>query len=379
LRLRIRICSDYLVKGGIIIFNRRKARIIKIGTLEIGGQAPISVQSMTCTDTRDIVATVAQINALEKVGCELVRLAVLDDEAATALKQIKTQTGIPLVGDIQFDYKLALAAMEGGVDGLRLNPGNIGNKKKVAEIVHEARRRQIPIRIGVNAGSLEKDILEKFRGITAEAMVESALSHIKLLEDMDFLNIEVSLKASEVLLTIEAYRLMAKKVDYPFHIGITEAGTVSSGAIKSAVGIGILLSEGIGDTLRVSLTGDPQQEVRVGYGILGALNIRRRGVEIISCPTCGRCQIDVTTLADIVEKMLQEIAQPIKVAIMGCPVNGPGEAKRADVGIAGGKGFALIFRDGEVVRKVASQDIQDMISCLLAEITHVIRCKGGNF
>lgn len=333
------------------------------------------MQSMTNTDTRDITATVAQIKDLEKVGCELVRVAVLDREAAEALKQIKNQIGIPLVADIHFDYKLALAAMENGVDGLRLNPGNIGSKKKVEAVVREAKNRRVPIRIGVNAGSLEKRLLEKHKGITAEAMAESALYHIRLLEDMDFLDIKVSLKASEVPLMIEAYRHLAQKVDYPFHIGVTEAGTVFSGSIKSAVGIGILLSEGIGDTLRVSLSGDPRQEVRVGYGILGALNLRHRGVEIISCPTCGRCQIDVVSLAETVEEKLQEVANPIKVAVMGCPVNGPGEAKRADVGIAGGKDFALIFRNGEVVRKV---DSQDMMEGLFAEISQVIRYKGGD-
>ena len=332
------------------------------------------MQSMANTDTRNIAATISQIQILEKAGCELVRVAVLDLEAAEALKQIKKKIKIPLVADIHFDYKLALAAIENGVDGLRLNPGNIGNKKRVEAVVREAKRRRVPIRIGVNAGSLEKYLLEKYKGVTPDAMVESALHHIILLEDMDFLDIEVSLKASEVPLMIEAYRLMAQKVNYPFHIGVTEAGTVFSGSIKSAVGIGILLSEGIGDTLRVSLTGDPQQEVRVAYQILGALDIRHRGVEIISCPTCGRCQIDVISLAGTIEEKLQEVTTPIKVAVMGCPVNGPGEAKRADVGIAGGNGFALIFRNGEVVRKVESND---MLNCLFEEISYIIRSRGG--
>jgi (E)-4-hydroxy-3-methylbut-2-enyl-diphosphate synthase len=331
---------------------------------------------MTNTDTRDIAATISQIKDLQKVGCELVRVAILDQEATDALKLIKEQIDIPLVADIHFDYRLALAALENGVDGLRLNPGNIGSKKKVASVVREARNRRIPIRIGVNAGSLEKNILRKYNGITAESMVESAMEHVRLLEDMDFQDIEVSLKASEVPLMIAAYRLMSEKIDYPFHIGVTEAGTVFSGSIKTAVGIGILLSEGIGDTLRVSLSGDPKQEVRVGYKILSALSLRHRGVEVISCPTCGRCQIDVVKLAEIVEERLQEVTEPIKIAVMGCPVNGPGEAKRADVGIAGGKDFALIFRNGEVIRRV---DSKGTLEALLNEIFYTIKLNKGEY
>lgn len=331
--------------------KRRKSRPVQLGGVTVGGDAPVSVQSMTNTDTRDAAATIAQIRRLVQAGCEIVRVAVPDREAARALSEIKKNITIPLVADIHFDYRLALAAIEAGVDGLRINPGNIGGRDKVAEVVKAAGRKKIPIRIGVNAGSLEKDLAGDGE-ITPEAMVESALRHIAILEDLNFFDIKISLKASDVPLMINAYRLLAGKVDYPLHVGVTEAGTVLRGSIKSAVGIGILLWEGIGDTIRVSLTGDPVQEVRAAYEILRALGLRRRGVEIISCPTCGRTQIDLINIACAVEDRLAGLDMPLRVAVMGCVVNGPGEARHADVGIAGGKGEGLIFRKGRVIRKV---------------------------
>ncbi|TYL12031.1 4-hydroxy-3-methylbut-2-en-1-yl diphosphate synthase [Moorella thermoacetica] len=335
----------------------RPTRRIQVGKVAIGGGAPISVQSMTNTDTRDITATVAQIRRLAAAGCEIVRLAVPDQEAALALAKIKAQVEIPLIADIHFDYRLALAALEAGVDGLRLNPGNIGGPERVKAVVKEAAARRVPIRIGVNAGSLEKEVLAAHGGVTAEAMVASALKHIRLLEDLDFREIKVSLKASEVPLMLAAYRLMAEKVDYPLHLGVTEAGRGLEGAVKSAVGIGILLAEGIGDTIRVSLTGDPVQEVIAGFAILRALGLRQQGIELISCPTCGRCQLDLDAVAARVQEELRGIKQPLKVAVMGCAVNGPGEARQADVGIAGGPGFGLLFRHGRPVRKVKEEDL----------------------
>ncbi|AKX93804.1 4-hydroxy-3-methylbut-2-en-1-yl diphosphate synthase (flavodoxin) [Moorella thermoacetica] len=337
--------------------RRRPTRRIQVGKVAIGGGAPISVQSMTNTDTRDITATVAQIRRLAAAGCEIVRLAVPDQEAALALAKIKAQVEIPLIADIHFDYRLALAALEAGVDGLRLNPGNIGGPERVKAVVKEAAARRVPIRIGVNAGSLEKEVLAAHGGVTAEAMVASALKHIRLLEDLDFREIKVSLKASEVPLMLAAYRLMAEKVDYPLHLGVTEAGRGLEGAVKSAVGIGILLAEGIGDTIRVSLTGDPVQEVIAGFAILRALGLRQQGIELISCPTCGRCQLDLDAVAARVQEELRGIKQPLKVAVMGCAVNGPGEARQADVGIAGGPGFGLLFRHGRPVRKVKEEDL----------------------
>jgi (E)-4-hydroxy-3-methylbut-2-enyl-diphosphate synthase len=321
-----------------------------MGSVTVGGGAPVSVQSMTNTDTRDAAATRAQIERLIKAGCEIVRVAVPDREAARALPEIKKSLSVPLVADIHFDYRLALAAIEAGVDGLRINPGNIGGRDKVAAVVKAAKQKRVPIRIGVNAGSLEKDLLRD--GITPEAMVESALRHVVMLEEMDFFAIKISLKASDVPLMVAAYRMLADKVDYPLHIGVTEAGTAFAGSVKSAVGIGILLWEGIGDTVRVSLTGDPVREVRVAYEILKTLGLRRRGAELISCPTCGRTQIDLIKIAGEVEERLVELDIPLKVAVMGCVVNGPGEARHADVGIAGGKGEGLIFRKGRVIRKV---------------------------
>jgi (E)-4-hydroxy-3-methylbut-2-enyl-diphosphate synthase len=344
---------------------RRKTCQISIGPLKIGGDAPISIQSMTKTDTRDVQKTVHQIRRLEKAGCEIVRVAVVDEEAARAIAEIKNRIHIPLIADIHFHYRLALKAMESGADGIRLNPGNIGGRDRLKAIVINAKDRSIPIRIGVNAGSLERDLLKRFGGATAGAMVSSALRTIEWMEDLGFRQIKVSLKASDVLRTVEAYRLFSKTTDYPLHLGITEAGRGSGAIVKSSIGIGLLLSEGIGDTLRVSLTGDPTEEVRVGYEILRALKIRQRGVEIISCPTCGRCEVDLTHLVKKVEKGVQKISQPITIAIMGCVVNGPGEAKEADIGIAGGRKVGVLFKKGKVVKKVKEKDFA---SVLLKEV-----------
>jgi len=341
--------------------TRRKTRQISVGSIKIGSNSPISVQSMTNTDTVDVKSTVNQIKALEKAGCEIVRVAVPNMEAAEAVGKIKKSINIPLIADIHFDYRLALKVIDKGIDGLRLNPGNIGDKERVKTVVKAAQEKKIPIRIGVNAGSLEKDILEKHKHPTPEAMVESALRHIRILEDLDFHEIKISLKASDVWKTIQAYRLLAKKVDYPFHIGITEAGTIFSGTIKSAAGLGILLSEGIGDTLRVSLTGDPVEEVRVGWEILKAMKLRERGVNIISCPTCGRIKLDIITLANEIEKRLSHITKPINIAVMGCVVNGPGEAVESDIGIAGGDGVGLLYIKGKPAKKVKEEDIVEAI------------------
>jgi (E)-4-hydroxy-3-methylbut-2-enyl-diphosphate synthase len=340
---------------------KKNTRQIHIGGVPIGGDAPCSVQSMCSTDTRDVSATIAQIKGLAEVGCEIVRCAVPDLEAARALAQVKQMSPIPVVADIHFDYKLALQVLEGGIDGLRLNPGNIGEKWKVAEIVASAAERKVPIRIGVNAGSLEKELLQRYGHPSAEAMVESALGHIRILEDLNYQEIKISLKASDVMKTVAAYRLFSEQSDYPLHIGITEAGTLFSGTIKSSVGLGILLADGIGDTMRVSLTGEPKDEVRVAYDILKAVGLRQRGVNFVSCPTCGRCQIDLIRVAEDVEKRLQGVDKQITVAVMGCAVNGPGEAREADVGIAGGKGEGLVFRHGEIVRKVPEDMLADAL------------------
>lgn len=345
---------------------KKLTRLIHIGSVPVGGGAPCSVQSMCSTDTRDISGTIAQIKVLADVGCEIVRCAVPDMDAACALAQIKKMSPIPVVADIHFDYKLALQVLEGGIDGLRLNPGNIGEKWKVAEIVASAAERKVPVRIGVNAGSLEKELLLRYGHPTAEAMVESALGHIRILEDLQYQEIKVSLKASDVMKTVAAYRLFSQQSDYPLHIGITEAGTLFSGTVKSSVGLGILLADGIGDTMRVSLTGEPKDEVRVGYDILKAVGLRQRGVNFISCPTCGRCQIDLIRVAEEVEKRLQGVDKKITVAVMGCAVNGPGEAREADVGIAGGRGEGLVFRHGEIVRKVPEEQLAE---ALLEEIS----------
>ena len=349
--------------------ERRLTRQLEVGKVKVGGTAPIAVQSMTNPKTSDPVATLEQINRLAEAGCDIVRCAVPDMAAAEGLKTIVAESPIPVIADIHFDYKLALAAIEAGVDGLRLNPGNIGGNDRVAAVVEAAKKRNIPIRIGVNAGSLPKDLLEKYGHPTPEALVEAAWRHIRILEKMDYKNIKISLKAHDVPLTLAAYRLMASQCDYPLHVGITEAGTVNSGIIKSAVGIGTLLAEGIGDTIRVSLTGDPVREVKVGFEILKSLGLREYGPTLISCPTCGRTQINLEKLALEVEKRLAEISEPITVAVMGCVVNGPGEAREADVGIAGGINEGLIFRKGEVLKKVAEADIIDE---LFAEIDKIL-------
>ena len=340
---------------------RHKTRPLRLGNLTIGGDAPISVQSMCNTDTRDVAATLAQIEALQAAKCEIIRCAVPDQDAAEALGAIKAGCQIPLIADIHFDYQLALTAIAQGVDGLRLNPGNIGERWKVEEVVKACVERQVPIRIGVNAGSLERELLQKYGHPTAEAMVESALGHIRILEDLDYQNIKVSLKASDVDRTVAAYRLLAGQVDYPLHIGITEAGTTWSGTIKSAIGLGALLYDGIGDTLRVSLTGDPVEEVRVGWEILKSLRLREKGPIFVSCPTCGRCQIELIEIAEEVEQRLADFPQPLTIAVMGCVVNGPGEAREADLGIAGGVGQGILFRHGEVVRKVPQHDLADAL------------------
>lgn len=339
---------------------RKKTRAIKIGGVHVGGGAPISVQSMTNTKTSDVDATVAQIERLTNVGCEIVRVAVPDEAAASSLGRIKDRIRIPLVADIHFRHDFALAAIDAGVDGIRINPGNIGSKAKVAEVVSAAKDRGVPIRIGVNAGSIEADILEKFGHPTPEAMVASALDHVKMLEELNFHDIKISVKASGVANTIEAYRLLSEKVDYPLHLGVTEAGGLLSGAIKSAMGIGTLLREGIGDTIRVSLTADVVWEVKSAYEILANLGLRERPFpEIISCPTCGRLQINLEELVSRVERRLEGVKAPIRIAVMGCVVNGPGEAKEADVGVAGGDGKGVIFRGGRIVKTCQESEIED--------------------
>jgi (E)-4-hydroxy-3-methylbut-2-enyl-diphosphate synthase len=345
--------------------KRQNTRRITLGGVAIGQGAPVAVQSMTNTRTQDVAATVAQIQRLEAAGCEIVRVAVPDEAAAEAIAGIKAQIGIPLIADIHFDHRLAVMAARSGADGLRINPGNIGGRDKVAKVVAVAKKQGVPIRIGVNAGSLEKDLLQAHNGATARAMVESALRHVALLEEFDFHEIKISLKASDVPRTVEAYRLLASRTDYPLHLGVTEAGSLYAGTVKSALGIGMLLAEGIGDTLRVSLTRDPVEEVRVGFEILKALGIRQHGPEIISCPTCGRCGFDLFTVVEEVEKALLTRPVPLKLAIMGCVVNGPGEAREADIGVAGGEGKGILFRRGKVVRKVPQEDL---VNALLAEV-----------
>lgn len=344
--------------------NKRVSRRLYVGKLAVGGNAPVSVQSMTTAKTADVAATVVQINELCAAGCELVRVAVPDEAAACAIKEIKKQIEIPLVADIHFDYRLAVLAAQNGADGLRINPGNIGGYDKVAAVVAAAKEYNLPIRIGVNAGSLDKAFLENGHA-TAKGMAESALSQAEQLCALGFEDIKLSLKASDVMRTVEAYRIVAKACDFPLHLGITEAGTLFDGLVKSSMGIGMLLAEGIGDTIRVSLTCDPKQEIRAAYSILRALDIRRRGVEIISCPTCGRCDIDLFALAEAAEKALAQIDKPLKVAIMGCVVNGPGEAKEADIGIAGGKDLGIVFKQGQILKKVPQNEL---LNVLLAEI-----------
>ncbi|MGQ9644962.1 MAG: flavodoxin-dependent (E)-4-hydroxy-3-methylbut-2-enyl-diphosphate synthase [Thermodesulfobacteriota bacterium] len=361
------------------MISRRKTRPIFIGSVKVGGDAPISVQSMTKTDTRDVRRTVHQIQRLEEAGCEIVRVAVVDESAALAIAEIKRRIKIPLIADIHYQAPLALKAMDSGADGLRINPGNIGGRDRLKNIVTEAKARSIPIRIGVNAGSLEKDLLKRYGGASAEAMVLSALRSIDYFEDLGFNLIKVSLKASDVPRTIEAYELFSKKSDYPLHLGITEAGRGPAAIVKSAVGIGFLLNEGIGDTLRVSLTGNPVEEVRAGYEILRALRIRERGVEIISCPTCGRCEIDLFPLLRRIEKEVRPITTPMTVAIMGCVVNGPGEAKEADIGIAGGKRAGVLFKKGRIIRKVKEAEFASVLTKEIHEMATVRQMRSTKF
>ncbi len=337
--------------------QRHKTREINIGGVGIGGDNPVRVQSMTNTPTRDITATLDQIQQLTRAGCELIRVAVPDMEAASSLFKIKKYCSLPLIADIHFDYRLALKSLEAGVDGLRINPGNIGGREKVAQVVEIAQKRQVPIRIGVNSGSVEKKLLQKYGGPTPEAMVQSALGHIELLEQQNFELIKVSLKSSSVPDTVAAYQMLARERDYPLHIGITEAGTPMRGATRSGAGLGILLYLGLGDTLRVSLTGNPVQEMTVAWEILRSLGIRHRGPEIIACPTCGRTEIDLPAVAQAVEERLKDVKQVFTVAVMGCPVNGPGEAREADIGLAGGRDCAIIFKKGQVVRKIRGENM----------------------
>lgn len=339
------------------MINRKKTKMVKIGDKYIGGDSPILVQSMTTTFTKDVDATVEQILKLEEAGCDIIRVAVPDVESAKAIKDIKKRIHIPLVADIHFDYKLALLAIEAGVDKLRINPGNIGSEERVKAVVDKAKEAGIPIRIGVNGGSLEKDIEKKYGGVTADALVESAMIHVKILEKYDFTDIIVALKCSDVILTLEAYEKLSELIDYPLHIGITESGTKVSGTIKSSVGISALLLNGIGDTLRVSITGDPVYEIEVGNDILKSIGLKTGGVNFISCPTCGRCNIDLEKIALEVEAACKSTGKDITVAVMGCAVNGPGEAKHADIGIAGGDGEALIFKKGIIVKKVKEDEL----------------------
>ena len=343
------------------IKNRKKTRQIQVGTVTVGGDAPISVQSMTNTYTHDISATVSQINRLESAGCEIVRVAIPDEKAAKAISEIKKEISIPLIADIHFDHRLAVDSLKAGADGLRINPGNIGSVQNVRAIVECANDRNVSIRIGVNSGSLEKDLLKKFGKVTAEAMVESALRHIDLMTSFGFDRIKLSIKASDVPRTVDAYRLLSSSTDFPLHVGVTEAGSLYSGIVKSSLGIGTLLADGIGDTIRVSLTRDPVEEVRVAYEILKALGIRRRGPEIISCPTCGRCNIDLFGIVEKVEASLMASLLPIKIAIMGCVVNGPGEAREAEIGIAGGDGVGILFKQGKVIKKFPQEKLVDVL------------------
>ena len=341
--------------------KRENTKVIQIGTCKIGGDYPIAIQSMTNTKTEDVAATVAQILALEAAGCEIIRCAVPTMEAALALKEIKKQIHIPLVADIHFDYRLAIAAIENGADKIRINPGNIGDVSRVQEVVNKAKEYNVPIRVGVNSGSLEKHLVEKYGGVTAEGIVESALDKVRLIEDMGYDNLVVSIKSSDVMMCVKAHEMIAEKCPYPLHVGITESGTLLSGNIKSSVGLGIMLYEGIGNTIRVSLTGDPVEEIKSAKLILKALGLRKGGIEVVSCPTCGRTKIDLIGLANKVETMVADIPLDIKVAVMGCVVNGPGEAKEADIGIAGGIGEGLLIKKGEIVKKVKEEDLLDTL------------------
>ena len=344
-----------------------KTREIHIGDRVIGGGNPILIQSMTNTKTSDVEATVAQILQLEKAGCDIIRCTINDEAAADAIPAIKKQIHIPLVGDIHFDYRLAIKAIENGVDKIRINPGNIGGQEKLAKVVEAARKRNIPIRVGVNSGSLEKDLVKKYGGVTAEGIVESALDKVHMIEDMGYDNLVISIKSSDVMMCVKAHELIAKQTDHPLHVGITEAGTLISGNIKSAIGLGLILNQGIGDTIRVSLTGDPLEEIKSAKLILRTLGLRKGGVEVVSCPTCGRTRIDLIGLANQVETMVSEFPLDIKVAVMGCVVNGPGEAKEADIGIAGGVGEGLIIKHGEIYKKVPEAEL---LPALRYELEH---------
>ena len=349
------------------MMERHKTREVKIGNRIIGGNHPIAIQSMTNTKTEDVAATVAQIHQLTKAGCEIIRCAVPTMEAAKALGEIKKQITIPLVADIHFDYRLAIAAMENGADKIRINPGNIGSADRVKAVVDEAKSRNIPIRVGVNSGSLEKDLVEKYHGVTAEGIVESALDKVKMIEDMGYDNLVISIKSSDVMMCVKAHELIASKTEHPLHVGITEAGTLISGNIKSSIGLGLILSKGIGDTIRVSLTGDPIEEIKSAKLILRTLGLRKGGIEVVSCPTCGRTQINLIQLANQVETMVAEFPLDIKVAVMGCVVNGPGEAKEADLGVAGGIGEGLIIKHGRVFKKVP---VEELLPALRYELEH---------
>lgn len=346
---------------------RNQTKVVKIGDKVIGGGNPVLIQSMTNTKTEDIEATVAQILKLERAGCEIIRATVPTPEAAAAIKEIKKQIHIPLVADIHFDYKMAIAAIENGADKIRINPGNIGSREKVAAVISAAKERNIPIRVGVNSGSLEKELVEKYHGVTAEGIVESALDKVRMIEEMDYDNLVISIKSSDVLMCVRAHEILAQKTSYPLHVGITESGTVQSGNIKSAIGLGIILNQGIGDTIRVSLTGDPVEEIKSAKLILRTLGLRKGGIEVVSCPTCGRTRIDLIGLANQVEAMVADIPLDIKVAVMGCAVNGPGEAKEADIGIAGGDGEGLLIRHGEIVKKVPEEEL---LNTLREELLH---------
>ena len=349
------------------MFDRKLTKVVDIGGVRIGGEYPVAIQSMCNTKTQDVAATVSQILALEEAGCEIIRVAVPDKEAAAAISQIRKQIHIPLVADIHFDYKLAIAAMENGADKIRINPGNIGSDDRVREVVSCARERNIPIRVGVNSGSLEKDLIRKYGGVTAQGLAESAMGKVRLIEDMGYDNLVISIKSSDVMMCVEAHEILAGETDHPLHVGITESGTIISGNIKSAIGLGIMLREGIGNTIRVSLTGDPLEEVKSAKMILRTLGLRSGGIEVVSCPTCGRTQIDLIGLANKVESLVQKYDLNIKVAVMGCVVNGPGEAREADIGIAGGKGEGLLIRHGEIVRKIPESEF---LSALTWELDH---------
>ncbi len=342
---------------------RRKTRKIQIGKVTIGASSPIAVQSMTNTDTKDVEATVAQIHRLEEVGCELIRVAILDTEAAAALRAIRDSISIPLIADIHFDYRLAIASMENGAQGIRINPGNLGGSEKLSQVVAAAKQHQVPIRVGVNSGSIEKDLLQTHGYPTPEnptALIQSAMRNVRHLETHGFEDIKISIKSSDTLTTISGYQSLSKLTDYPLHLGVTEAGGLIAGTVKSSVALGILLYQGIGDTFRISLTRDPVEEVRVGFELLRSLKIRERGPELISCPTCGRTKIDLFTLAEEVERYVQTMESPLKVAVMGCAVNGPGEAKEADIGVAGGNGVGIIFKKGKLFKKVAEEELMDV-------------------